>query len=351
MDDKAEQVIKRRKKEYIRDTFILILIIAILVTGIVLAIKFLKKGPASIVLYNENGEQIGTYSDQSDIKIPSKKGYSSSWVTDSGTTYDSIEAALANGEVSIKQVFSPIEYTVTLYLIGGHLTEDLGYVRHDAVEGQEELGVFYTKTYTVEDESFDLPAITKTTNKLAEKRGCTFAFWSNVNYVGKSYTASNLKPTETKTVDIENASDVVFYAVWEDVICTVHFLGLDGTFLFFEDHKETSLLSEEELNIKVLEYTPDGYDFGGFYADSKLHTPFDFTQEVDQKVMTVYTKWIPRSYTLTFKDANDEPLLTTTLHTDETIEFYDYSANLTPGTFVDYWMLNNEEFTSTVMPA
>ena len=132
MDGKAEQIIKRRKKEYIRDTIIVIAVIAIVVASVILAVKLLQEEPASIVLYNENGEKIGSYSEEGDVVIPAKKGYSTAWVTETGKTYDSIEAALANGEVSIKQVLSPIEYTITLYLTGGQLDESFGYEYHEA---------------------------------------------------------------------------------------------------------------------------------------------------------------------------------------------------------------------------
>ena len=194
MEETAEQVIKRRRWEYIRDSLIAILVIAVVVTGVVLAVKFLKKAPDSIVLYNEKGEAIGTYTENGNLAIPSKKGYDSSWVSESGQAYTSVDEALANGETSLTQVFSPIQYTLVLYLTGGTLSDEVGYEYHEADEQNPELGDYYTRTYTIEDENFDLPAIHDAA--LATKRGSDFGFWSNVNYVGSNYTVSNLKATE-----------------------------------------------------------------------------------------------------------------------------------------------------------
>ena len=346
MEEKAEQVIKRRKWEYIRDSLIAIAVIAVLVTGIVLAVKFLKGEPDSIVLYDENGEAIGKFTENAQLDIPTKKGYSSTWLAESGQSYDSIEAALASGEASVKQVFSPIQYTLTLYLTGGQFVEDVGYERHDAVEGQEDLGAYYTRTYTIEDEIFDLPAISNAS--LATKRGSTFGFWSNVNYVGKNYTADNLKSTEIKNIETSNARDVVLYAVWKDIICTVNVYKHTGGLMFFEAHKQTSILSEDAILEKVMASAPAGYDFVGLYADQSYSTPFDFTQEIMDKIVHIYTKWKAQTFKLEFKDVDDTLLLSTTYETDATINFYDYPD--IPGKTFDGWLLDNVLFESEKMP-
>ena len=346
MEEKAEQVIKRRKWEYIRDSLIAIAVIAVLVTGIVLAVKFLKGEPDSIVLYDENGEAIGKFTENAQLDIPTKKGYSSTWLAESGQSYDSIEAALASGEASVKQVFSPIQYTLTLYLTGGQFVEDVGYERHDAVEGQEDLGAYYTRTYTIEDEIFDLPAISNAS--LAAKRGSTFGFWSNVNYVGKNYTADNLKSTEIKNIETSNARDVVLYAVWKDIICTVNVYKHTGGLMFFEAHKQTSILSEDAILEKVMASAPAGYDFVGLYADQSYSTPFDFTQEIMDKIVHIYTKWKAQTFKLEFRDIDDSLLLSTTYETDAEINFYDYPD--IPGKTFDGWLLDNVLFESEKMP-
>ena len=157
MSDKADEVIKKRRHEYIRDTFIIFAVFAVVVTGIFFMIRFIVKQPSSIVLYSETGEVLGTYSDTENVHVPTKNGYESAWVADDGTVYGTIEAALSSGEKSVKQVFTPIEYTVTLYLTGGSAIKDFGFEYHEAKEGEEELGAYFIKTYTVEDEDFDLP--------------------------------------------------------------------------------------------------------------------------------------------------------------------------------------------------
>jgi len=58
-EDKAELVIKRRQKEYIRDTLIIIMVIAVFITGIVLAIRFFTKPATSIVLYGKTESHLG----------------------------------------------------------------------------------------------------------------------------------------------------------------------------------------------------------------------------------------------------------------------------------------------------
>ncbi|MBE5763124.1 MAG: hypothetical protein E7338_02755 [Clostridiales bacterium] len=348
-EDKAELVIKRRQKEYIRDTLIIIMVIAVFITGIVLAIRFFTKPATSIVLYGENGEPLGTYSKDGDVNIPNKKGYQSIWVSEDGTTYESIDAALSNGENSIKQSFAPIEYTLTLYAVGGTLANNLGYEYHEAIEGQENLGAYYTKTYTIEDEDFDLPAIKNAA--LATKKGCSFAYWSNVNYVGKNYTVENLKATEVKTLKTSTATNLTYYAAWKDNISTIHVLGVHNELMFFEEQKETSLISEEALRQKTLSLAPLGFTFVGFYADSHFNTPFDFSHEIDKQAISVFTKWQALPFTLTFKDTNDTLLQEITYKTDEEIAFYDYSSKLAPGKTFDGWLLDNVLFEGTLMPA
>ncbi len=346
MEEKAEQVIKRRKWEYIRDSLIAIAVIAVLVTGIVLAVKFLKGKQDSIILYNENGEAIGTYTQNSEITVPTKKGYSSIWVSESGQVYTSVESALANGEASVKQVFSPIQYTLTLYLTGGQLDEQVGYERHEAQEGQESLGAYYTRTFTIEDDVFELPAITNAA--LATKRGSNFGYWSNVNYIGSNYTADQLKSTEIKNVETSNARDIALYAVWKDIICTVNVYNHHNGVMFYENHNQYSILSEEDFTAKVLASAPAGFTFAGFYTDSRFSTPFDFTQEIEPKLVQIYTKWNAQSFTLEFKDVNGDTLLSTTYKTEEEIHFYDYPE--IPGKTFDGWLLDNVLFESTKMP-
>ena len=270
MSKDAEQVIKKRRNEYIRDTFILLSVLVIVATGIALAIKFLKTEPPTIAIYDEDGEDLGYYAEDGDVTVPTKTGYSTSWLAESGKSYESIQAALDSGETSIKQVFTVIEYTVTLYLIGGEMADDLGFEHHDAIEGQEAYGDYYTRVYTVEDENFDLPTIKP--QVLVTKRGCKFECWSNVNYIGKNYPIANLKEsTKVETIETEHAQNVVLYAAWSDIMCNINMHGLNGKFLFVEPHKETSLLDEEDLTAKIAEYTPEGgYIFTGFYADSSL---------------------------------------------------------------------------------
>jgi len=350
MDGKAEQIIKRRKKEYIRDTLIVIVVIAIVVASIILAVKLLQEEPASIVLYNENGEKIGSYSEKGDVEIPTKKGYSTAWVTESGKTYDSIEDALANGEVSIKQVLSPIEYTITLYLIGGQLDGSFGYEYHEAKQGQESLGDYYTRTYTVNDDTIELPSLPSNNKTLISKKGSNFNYWSNVNYIEKNFSVDNLKTTETKDIKAGNIGDEVFYAVWEDILCQVDIIGVGGRVLFTENVKESFLISETDLREKVIKEGPDGYDFIGFYKDEEYNTGFDFSKEVNETHISIFTKWNARTYTLTFK-ADGETLQTSQYKTGEAIEFFDYSTMLAPGMQLDCWTFNGKEFTATVMPA
>ena len=349
MSDKADEVIKKRRKEYIRDTFILFTVLIVVVTGIALAIKFLKKEPTKIVLYSETGEIIGTYSESDSVNVPSKTGYESSWVTESGKVYNTIDAALSNGETSITQVFTPIEYTVTLYLTGGTAIKDFGFEYHAADKDQKELGDYYTKTYTVEDESFDLPLAK--TNVVATKHGCKFEFWSSVNYIGKNFSIDSLKATETKTIDTSTAQDIVLYAAWREIPCTIGVVGFEGDVLFFDTYTVITLLSEDELTERVLPYTPTDYVFIGFYADKDLKIPFDFSKELGQEQVTIYTKWHSPEFTLTFMDLNEDVLSSATYRAKDTITFYDYTDKLTPGKLFDCWMLDGKPFTSTTMPA
>ena len=347
MADKAEQVMKKRTKEYIRDTFILLIVLAIVVTGVVLAIKFLKGKVDSIVLYNENGEALGTYSKDNDVQVPSKSGYSTSWVAESGATYESIQAALDNGEPSVKIVYSPIVYTVTLYLTGGALDGDLGFEKHEATEGQEDFGEYYTKTYTVEDADFDLPAIDNAA--LATRHGFTFGFWSNINYIKTNYTADKLKSTEIKNVKTNTARDIAFYAVWKDIPSTIHVYGVTKNLIFYEEYRIIDSLDETHFTEKALTFDHEGYTFDGFYTDQDFKTPYTFGDEIGVPVLALYTKWIAQPFTLTFKDVNENILQSSTVCTGEEISFFDYESVLAPGKNFLGWSLNNVAFTSEKM--
>ena len=350
MGANAEQVIKKRTHEYVRDTFILLSVLVVIVVGIVLAIKLIKKDPPSIVIYNESGEVIGKYTDGGNVTVPSKTGYSSSWVAESGNSYDSIEAAFASGETSVKQVFTPIEYTATIYLVGGTLADRYNYVFHEADEGREEYGNYWTRTYTILDDPFDLPLIRA--NDYASKRGSNFEFWSSYDYLGKNNTLISLKSTETKTVNPQVARDTEFYAVWSDIMCTVSIVGPTGETLFTESHKETSTLDEDELRASVEPYIPENFELVGFYSDSKLKNPYDFDKEIEQTHLTIYTKWVIPTYHLIFLDENGDVLQDEEYEANADISeaYYDYLSILGPGKIFNGWTFNNVAFSANTMP-
>ncbi|MDE7167609.1 MAG: InlB B-repeat-containing protein [Clostridia bacterium] len=126
-------------------------------------------------------------------------------------------------------------------------------------------------------------AATKPTNPT--KTGYTFVGW----YIDEKCTVAWNFSTKIYM-------DTVLYAKWSANYNDVKFNSNGGT------NVNTWWIKTGDTVPKPSDPTKTGYTFAGWYADSFLKTPYDFSTEVNSD-MTLYAKWTPKTYTITF-DAN-----------------------------------------------
>ena len=85
--------------------------------------------------------------------------------------------------------------------------------------------------------------------------------------------------------------------------------------------------------------TKTGFDFGGWFSDSDLTTPFTETTMTTENI-TIYAKWDEISYTVTFKTNNGTQDIQTTYHYGDVIEL---PTGLTKkGYHIEDWYTNEE---------
>ena len=92
-------------------------------------------------------------------------------------------------------------------------------------------------------------------------------------------------------------SNITLYAKWNEV-------SLDKYTVSFETNGGTAILSitdiaSHEKITRPIDPTKKGYTFGGWYIDSLTTSPYDFETGVTGNI-TLYAKWIPNTYIVTF---------------------------------------------------
>ena len=92
-------------------------------------------------------------------------------------------------------------------------------------------------------------------------------------------------------------SNITLYAKWNEV-------SVDKYTVSFETNGGTAIISITDIvsHSKITEPTDptkEGYTFGGWYTDSLTTAPYDFEAGVTGNI-TLYAKWIPNTYIVTF---------------------------------------------------
>ena len=94
------------------------------------------------------------------------------------------------------------------------------------------------------------------------------------------------------------------------IICKVAEKPIMKHTVTYETNGGTKISSQEypegTAMLPPVEPTKNGYNFGGWYSDEVLKTPFDFTV-MPSKDITIYVKWLPKEYQVTL-DANEGSL-------------------------------------------
>ena len=88
--------------------------------------------------------------------------------------------------------------------------------------------------------------------------------------------------------------DMTLYAKWTQQQYTIEFNSNGGS----EVESITDVYGATVT--KPVDPTLEGYEFGGWYIDETLETPFEFTTMPDEDI-TVYAKWNIGKYTITFE--------------------------------------------------
>ena len=115
------------------------------------------------------------------------------------------------------------------------------------------------------------------------KENHTFAGW---------YNGDEKFDFDADTTNAPNVLNLV--AKWDINQYTVQFVSDHGSFADQTiEHGKT--IKTDELTIPKV----DGYTFGGWYADEKHTTEFDFTQPIKSNT-TVYAKWTAKDYEVSF---------------------------------------------------
>lgn len=89
--------------------------------------------------------------------------------------------------------------------------------------------------------------------------------------------------------------DTVLYAKWAPVQYTVLFNSNGGSTVSSQTVAPNSYVAEPQSPTKT------GFTFGGWYTDPSFNTPWNFSQNVVTGNLTLYAKWIPLKYLVSFE--------------------------------------------------
>ena len=120
--------------------------------------------------------------------------------------------------------------------------------------------------------------------------GCEFMDW--YSDPGLNYLYSFSAPV---------TEDATLYAKWNVVYWTVSFNSNGGSGV-----PEQVIVSGQNASPPAPNPTLTGYDFGGWYSDAGLNNLYNFSTPVT-KDMTLYAKWAPGTYTITYLDVGGGP--------------------------------------------
>ncbi len=188
-------------------------------------------------------------------ELPSKIGYTAAW-----GAYDLKKAE----DQTVNVVYTPITYTIKFYLNSG-----IGTVPNDI-----------TATYDAEIELPDGTGFSRT----------DYAFLGWNTEAG----ATTALQVPVKNLSSTAGATVALYAVWEDTVNEVTFVTNSDDTENFKTKVQKGQAIAQPVNV-----TKTGYTFAGWYTDSRFTNKWEFTAVVTED-MTLYAKWTPIEYTITY---------------------------------------------------
>ncbi|WP_256759466.1 InlB B-repeat-containing protein [Cohnella sp. WQ 127256] len=215
------------------------------------------------VTFNSNGgttvssQAVSYNSAATEPTAPTKTGnIFGGWYTDVELMTPYVFTTLITGNTVLRAKWTPIEYTVTFDSNGG-----------TAVDSQ-------TVSYNSKVTPPEAPTNT----------GSTFGWW----YTDAGFTTPFLFTTPI-------TGNTTLYAKWTTDSYVVMFDSNEGSTVSVQAVIYNSMATEPaEDPMKT------GYTFGGWFKEESLTTPFEFTTTAITGNTTLYAKWTPMSYTVTF---------------------------------------------------
>lgn len=255
---------------------------------------------------NTNATTYTVQSDDIDIAVVTKVGYSfDGWYSDGAFTQVAADKILkgSTGNLDYYAKWTPIEYGITYNLFGG------SYV------GEGNPG-----NYNIEQEI---------TLKTPEREGYVFGGWYTLSEGGE----------RVEVIEKGTTGNIDLYARWIH-ISTITFETNGG-------HPISSITKTAGEAVSApINPTKDYYDFVEWYKDDALTIPYEFTVMPEEDI-TVYAKWTPTVYTITYvlnDGENDETNPDTYTVETETIVLKD--ASKTGYTFIKWF--DSAEYTNVV---
>ena len=210
--------------------------------------------------------------------IPIKEGYTfAGWYSDSKLT-TAVTSLKLTGDTTVYAKWTPAEYTLTFATNGGSKINDLPVSAGTTVD---------------------------LTKYIPTKEGYTFAGW---------YSDSKLT---TAVTSLKLTADTTVYAKWIPAEYTLTFATNGGS-------KINDLPVSAGTTVDLTKYIPikEGYTFAGWYSDSKLTTAVTSLKLTGDT--TVYAKWTPAEYTLTFATNGGSKINDLPVSMDTTVDLRQY---------------------------
>jgi uncharacterized repeat protein (TIGR02543 family) len=158
---------------------------------------------------------------------------------------------------------------------------DISYVLNDGINHQDNPTSFNAETDTIQLNN-------------PYKEGFTFHGW----FINATFTGNPLTEISTETT-----VDITLYAKWEINDYVISYELDEGT-----NHLDNPITySIDTLTITLHEPERVGYTFEGWYLDIELTIPFVF-EYMPAEDITLFAKWQPNSYTITFETNGDHPI-------------------------------------------
>lgn len=227
------------------------------------------------------------------LSAPSREYYAFDGWFENGSKVESVEVARCEN-VKLTAKWTAIEYTITYDLDGGVCQAKL------------------PAKYSIESEDVILP--------IPSKDGCKFDGW----YIGGK---------RIEKIEKGSHGDVTIVAKWRGATYAVQYV-CDGN-----HDNPTELAVDEEYTLKDAEKT--GYSFEGWHSDESLQTRV-YTVISSGETVTLYAKFAPVTYTLTYDYSGGEGVENPSTYTVESEDIILNAASKIGFEFVG-WFVGEEK--------